>query len=531
MTVELEPEPKEGRLRATVTSSTGVPAAWRIADGRAIEIAALSARDAAGALPVTRGEEADGSVMIRAGRGTVAPVELRYVVTTKPGAPATQGPCRIIVEPDRASFCGEQILALPEDRDEREAVRVRLVPDGTFLRDAASSFGLRDELVTTASTFELESAAFVFGDLVTSELRAPEGRDHAAALGYVSFDPRWVAAEAAGFRTAIDRWLGVARPQTDPSAGLVIVAGSHPERPIQILRRTRGLLLSADVSASFTSGARVRVGQLFAQRTVGGALWLGRRLGPEETRGLWFSEGLSRAVALFALRDLGVLEDADLAADANALLAELALSGSDARSLDELASGARSNDAAVREEAIRALAARGTLVALDLGAADLQKVLRALARDPASARTGEVSMPAFVAAVREAAGDAKATRLVRSIEAGRVAIDKAVLGPCFELGERSVAPFELGFEIGRGADGKQSLLRVTPGSAAARAGARKDDDIVSLDYRPDRADIPVEAAVLRDGKPASFRFLPAGKPRPGRAFIRAARAPRACELP
>jgi hypothetical protein len=523
--VELKPEPKEGRLRVGLVLRADEPA-WSIADGRSVQISDVTARDRGGALTVSRRDNADGSVLFTPDRQPAPPVELRYVVAAKADAPSGAEVCRFVVEPDRASFCGEQTLALPA-RLASQPARIRLVADGHFLNDAASSFGLRDDLETVASGIELRSGMFVFGNLTTAEMRVPEGRDHAAALGYVSFDPRWVAAETAGFRTSIDRWLGIARPDSDPSAGLLIVAGAHPERPISIRRRARGLALSADVSAGFNPSARIRIAQLFAQRTIGGALWMGARSGDDQTRGLWFSEGVSRAVALFTLYELGAIDDDELVADINGFLAEAALSGSDALALDELASRARSNDAD-REAAIRALTARGTLAALDLGAADLRKVLKSVVQDAGAARSGEVSREAFFAAVRSVAGDAKAARMERNVDRGRVALDRAALGPCYELRDRSVAPFELGFVLA-GAGRDLTVQRVVSGSAAARAGVRSGDAVVAIDYRPDRSDVAVAMTILRDGQEKKVRFLPAGPSKPGRAFLPARAAPRACE--
>ncbi len=524
--VELKPEPKEGRLRVAIVLRAEPRGPWSIADGRTVQISDVTARDRDGALPVSRRDDANGSVIFAAARAPAPPVELRYVVAAKADAPAGGDVCRFVVEPDRASFCGEQTLALPAEMDS-QPTRIRLVADGTFLTDAASSFGLRDDLETVAGGAELESGVFVFGNLTTAEMRVPEGRDHAAALGYVSFDPRWVAAETAGFRTSIDRWLGIARPDTDPSASLVILAGAHPERPISIRRRARGLALSADVSAGFDSGARIRIAQLFAQRTIGGALWMGSRNGEDETRGLWFSEGVSRAVALFTLHELGAIDDGELAADINAFLAEAALSGSDAVGLDELASRARSADAKEREAAIRALTARGTLASLDLGAADLRKVLKSIVQEAGAARSGELSREAFFAAVRSVAGGAKAARMEQSLDRGKVALDRAALGPCYELRDRAVAPFELGFTL----SGKRDLAveRVVSGSAAARAGLRDGDAIVAIDYRPDRSDVAVVMTVLQSGKEKRVRYLPAGASKPGRAFLPAKAAPATCK--
>lgn len=520
--------PKEGTLRVDIVSSTASPRAWSLADGRAVVVTDVVARDRNGPVSLSRSQRDDGATVFAADRATAAPVQLSYVVAPK-GVVAT-GPdvYRFVVEPDRASFCGEQVLALPVTGSGREPTRLRLVADGSFLADAASSFGLADDLVTTASPLELSSAIFAFGNLTTAEMRAPEGRDHAAALGYVSFDPRWVAAEAAGFRTTIDRWLHVSRPADDPSAGVLILAGRHPERPMSIRRRARGLALSADVSADFTSGARIRMAQIFAQRTIGGSLWLGERAGAGEARGLWFSEGVSRAVALFTLHELGAIDDAELAADLNGFLAEGALSGAEKLGVDELAARAASNDDAEREAAIRALMARGVLVAVDLGPGPLQKVLRNVIEDAGSRRSGEISRDAFIAAVREAAGESKAARLSRSLDEGSVAIDRTALGPCLELVDRPIAPFELGFVLA--GEGKELRIEeLVRGSAAARAGLREGDVVQAIDYRPDRSDVPVVAKVLRDGAQKEVRFLPAGASRPGRAFLKAKNAPRSCE--
>ncbi len=498
-----------------------------MADGRKVELSEVSARDERGPLALDRREGNDGGVTLTFDRDPSPPVEVRYVVSAKDGSGPADDPCRFVIEPDRASFCGEEALVLPVAGSAREHLRLELVADRAFHPDAASSFSLDDDTEIDASAADLRGASFAFGNLTTAQMRAPEGRDHTAALGYVSFDPRWVAAEAAGFRTSVDRWLGISRPETDPSAGLLIFAGAHRDRPIAIRRRTRGLAISADVSASYGPPTRIRIAQIFAQRTIGGALALDAARGEDAAGGLWFSEGVSRAVALFTLHELGALEDDELVRDINGYLSEIALSESDALTLGELAKRAATPSADGRERAARNLAARGLLVALDLGPADLQSVLRALVQDAATKQHGALSVEAFFAAVRSVRGDEKAGRMRRSLERGKVALDRGALGPCFELAERAIEPFELGIDL-EGADRALSVRRVVEGSAAARAGVREGDSVVSIDYRPARPDVPVDIVVRRGSTEKKLHYRPAGPSKPGRAFVPSRSAPAMC---
>ena len=62
-------------------------------------------------------------------------------------------------------------------------------------------------------------------------------------------------------------------------------------------------------------GSALRVAQHFAQRFVGGALWMGFRSGPREPEGWFWSEGVSRVVGRESLYQLGLVSYDDLAAD------------------------------------------------------------------------------------------------------------------------------------------------------------------------------------------------------------------------
>lgn len=522
--VVVSPQAKDGVVRVRLTSREAIPGGFVLEQAEGVVVEAVTLRSAGGAVEAVV-EREGARLAIASAASLAAPVELSY--TVRPAPDAAVDPCALRVDADMARFCGERVLALPRE-DERLSLRLVLEADGSFHRAGASSLGLARDTTLVARPSDLSRAAYVFGNLTTAEFLGADGADHTASLGYVSFDPRWVAAEAASFRSSVDRFFDVRRSEEDPSVGLMIVVDTHPAEPISVVRRTRGALVSADVSAPWSPSARIRVAQLLTQRTMGGALWIGRRTPEEEARGLWFSEGLSRAAAVFVLRELGFLSAEDVARDANGLLAIEALSPLRGASLDDLVARANGADAKARDEATQLLAVRGALLGLAMGSDALRGTMRKLLTRARDERVDALPYEAFAEALGAVAGPEKARSFDGGLARGEAVLDPRALAPCHALVKRRVAEFELGIHLAKDEADASVVREVVAASNAERAGVRAGDVVASLDYVPGAPEVAVQGKLLRSGREVSVRFKPEGRTAQGLAFEPARDAPRAC---
>ena len=511
----LQPTAASGRLRVTIETSPLEVRHWLLPSEK---VERLEAHDADGPIGLSRRagaqlEEAQSGgrhLDLEPKRPLHAPVSLSYEI-----AQGRRTRCPFELTPDRAVFCGAAVLAMPDDRDGVRPIELHLVADGDFYRAAASSFGLSAVSRIEASFTQLGRAGFLFGDVHTARFDAHEGRDHAAWLGYISFDPRWVAAEAAGVRTAVDRWLAIKRPQDDPTAGLLVVGvrDTSPFPTISALHR--GAMIEAGPSAAWSVRARLDLTRLLVQRTVGGAITLDH-LGAR----WWFDEGIAHAVALLVLTDMGVLTLEEAATEVSSWLAEEALSKRAGSSLDELtaiAAGPAEGAFAAR----RLLAIRGAVLGLGLAGSSAEGLKRALRHTLEQGdAAGRGSTDAFFAA---AAGGPQTVR--SAFESGRpIPLAEPTLSPCLALVVRRIHRFELGFTSRSDSKGEARVDTVDPSGPAARAGVREGDTIVSLEHVPDRSDLPAYLDLRRHDGTVHVRYLPRGPSRLGRALTVASRA-------
>lgn len=507
LSVTIAPQATSGRVRVTIEVERADLLAWSRPSDPNVRVEAFAARDASG--PVAWTESRTG-VVLGSERTIEPPLELSYEISDLDGSRAV---CPSSITPDQAFFCGGSVLLSPVvAADQRTTARLVLRPDGHYLHEAASSLGLEDDLVSRASFADLERAAFVFGNVGNAYFSAPEGRDHAAWLGFFSFDTRWAAAEAAGMRTMTDRWLGLSRPADDPSAGLLFVNAKGPSRVLDVRRAFRGALVEAGVSATWTARSRVDVTRLFVQRTLGGSI---RAEADDAAAAAWFEEGFAHAVSVNVLRDAGMLTHDEVAAEINSLIVEDALSPLHGRSEAELlalsAPGGES-----RQAAFRLLAARGALVGVALSDPNdnqLQHFLREL-RD--GKRT--VSKSALRECLAKRDGE-RADALIAAFErGGTIPLRARDVGPCVTLESRTVHRFELGFSFEPLATAGGTITSVVPGSAAARAGLRTGDVFASLDFVPDAPNSPVKIALGEDGA-RRIDFFPRGSAAKARVLV------------
>jgi hypothetical protein len=482
------------------------------APAHAVALRALEVHDARG--PVGARLEGDALALARAADG---PLVIRYEIAAPPAA---EGPTPSadattpVVEPTELRIGAEDALLLPTTTG-RLALDVRLAT-GEAHGEGASSYGIGSELRADTTTGELAHAFFVAGDVGTARFSLAGDADEAAFVGYTAFDPRWVAAEVAGMRTAVDQALGVAPGASRTPLSLIIVSARRTGAPVVLARRTRGLLVSVDPGAAWTGEARLETTTHLAQRYVGGLVWLGDR---EDGRtGLLFGEGFARALARETLFDQGMLSSRESAGEVDALLAALALSPLERASLDELRT-------AEGVEPVRVLTARGALAAtwldgeLRAGHGEVRSLaglVRKILSGAAARGHDTISMDELVGEVRAATDDDRA-RTFSAILRGeqRAPLAPGALGRCYRPVAREVAAFELGLEV---AD--LVVRSVIVGSRAEAAGVREGDRVVSLAYRDGVSTAPVEIVVDRGGSRRRMTFMPTGRKARATSFER-----------
>lgn len=263
--------------------------------------------------------------------------------------------------------------------------------------------------------------------------------------------------------------------------------------------------------------------------------WIPARIGamergPNEAAGYWLSEGFTNYLTHRLLLRAGVWTLDDYARALNAVIFEAA-SSPVARARNE-----RVRDEFWKDDAVQRLPyLRGELVALafarllERAGTSLEAVLRGLAGTPSGPR---LAAERFAEA---AARHVPATRALLDayVERGEpVPLEVGTLGPCFEGGARSLAPFELGFDRSR-TFAERKVLGVVPGSAAERAGLREGMEIERLSVA--FGNVEREALVqVREagGGLRDIRYLPRGQPIPVMQYrpIEAAAARPDCAL-
>ncbi len=478
--------------------------------GAAARLSRLSLADARGALPHELVAEGPQSAL-ELGRPAEGPLQIRYSVRLEEGSKRF---VTHVLEPTELVLSGEVALLLPDVRDQKR-VELSLAVGGAK-GSGASSFAFGAKQAFRANTAELWSATYLAGDLGRAEFHAADGDDFTAWSGFTAFDARWAAAETASVRAFVDDYVGRAPDERRP-VSMLIVPERRSSANLAVELGPRGLLVSADPRASWSPPVRLRVAQRLVQRYLGGALWVGDRDKPAS--GTFFSEGFSRAVALDSLSTMGIFDHADRAAEVNTLLTFVDLSPVGRASLDAIA--AHPDEI----ERVGTATARGALAALLLhhqlarGGKSLRSAVRAWL--VAAKGRDTLTWDELVSATQTLGGGGE--NVLAGLRAGgKLTLPKDLLGPCYTLKEGPVAPFELGLEVAaEGADLR--VVRVTPGSNAAKAGIAIGELLKDLRYTEGRPDLPVEL-VLR-GSGTKKTFMPAGKTKPGRHFARQPRVP------
>jgi hypothetical protein len=500
----------ELHLEGALASAAASP--LRFAPAHDAQIDNVSARDAKGDIAVTRAAEGAATRFALA-RPASGSLDVHYQVTFGAGDVGAAGKAIEVfapyAEPIELAVAGEDILLLPES-EERVALEIQLKTGGVA-SGAASSFALGSVQHVTVKVAELRNATFFAGDVGTAVFHRDDGDDFGAWIGFTAFDPRWVSAEIAGVRSAVDTYVGRMRGLDTPPTSILFAATRRDSLPIVVSSRVRGLVLSVDRRASWTPAVRILVAQALTRQYVGGFLWIGDR--NDEASGAFFSDGFSRAIAREVLFDASWLAPSDRAAELNTLLSAIAFAGTD------------KNDARAVLMARAALAATALDVALrkapanEHGAPSLKTFLRERLADAAKAKKDTLSFTDFVARVKESAGEAAAREMEAALHDGaEVKLPADLAGPCYRLVRKQLVAFELGFVTSSGE--KLTVESVVAGSRAEAAGVRVGDVVSELRYEAGHSAVPVQLVLIRNEKKVPLHFKPEGASKPGRQFER-----------
>lgn len=510
MTVALRSDPgSEGQIRGTLRLEGPLAHATALFFEPVHDMAlgSVEASDETGVVPLEKQTEGKRT-RFTLGRATRGALDVRWSV--RQGAPSDD-PTSPRIEPIEFHGSGEDLLVLPEvegPTSEPLSIALDLETGGSSI-NAASSFGLGTKQHVRARVAELRAAYFLAGDIGTAAFHTSYGDDMAGWLGPTLFDGRWVSAEAAGVRTAIDEYMGRAPTSSSPPVVTLLTSVKAGIRPATVVRRARGLAVFVDRRATWSSGPRLLVAQALVQRYLGGALAVGDRSRPAE--GSFFHDGFSRAVAREILFAQGIFDHADRAAEVNTLLA--------------------STDFADEPERF---AARGALLATALDLAlqrdpdaaepSLAKFLRAMLLEAETDLRSSLRREDFVARVERSAGNDFARDFAAGLSgASEIALPPNLLGKCYRLERRVLVPFELGFVTSTGET--MSIVSVKAGSHADAAGLRVGDTVEGLHYQDGRSTVPVEISVKRGERALKLRFTPAGPAKQGRVFERVPKIP------
>jgi hypothetical protein len=482
--------------------------------GVQVEPRHLLAGDDHGALPVTLRD-----ATVRLSRPPVGALRLHYDV----GAETTPSalPLATVVQEDRFRAAGERLLLVPTTplyaARPRAPVDVQIDIDGSALKlaRAASTMGLGLSETRSIRPEGLLHTTFIGGSLYSAEFDA-EARDQAAWLGYTAFDPRPASAELAQIRTAIGEFF---RSELPPFTTL-IVSQARPLGSFSTHLRSGGVLVLVGPAQPWDAALRLSITEQIVHGWIGGEIRLAAANETEARANAWFTDGVTRFVAMRFLARLGLLSADDVGTIVAGEMSALTTSPHRGASAATLASDPRPT---ARAE----LTARGALAALRIhrllrerskGARSFDDLLLALAAK-AKAAGGPLPVTAFRELLEAELGPAELATFSSTVQDGRpLTLPPRALGPCFRDGTAEYVAFDLGFD-------EAQTLATTPHAMrglrldgpAARAGVRADDELVALD-EPSGKNVVV--TVRRGSKDEEIRYRPEGSRARGPSWSR-----------
>jgi hypothetical protein len=500
---------------------------FRLTGDAADHVAHAVARDASGDVGVTvaGAPGAAGGVALQLGRAPSGALTLAYDVLA--GGDAPDDPLGLLVLDDRFRAPGEKLVALPDGMPDRRAnVLVRI--DGDLLRapGAASSFGVGPARRTQVPPRALRYASYMAGSLGVEVIDdQPAGHDEGAWLGYTAFDPRPTVAELAQVRSSLKELMHSGLDE--PPWTYLLMSQARPVGSFTTTPRVQSTLLLVGPSEPWSAGLRLSMAQQLARYWIGGVQRIATDAG-REAESAWFTEGVSRYVAMTGLSRVGLLSPDEVRDAVAGELSVLATSPHKALGNAKLAD--LSHDPVARAT----LMARGALYALRESAAirarskgqhTLVGVLVAL-EDQVEKNPGPISTKAWLDALGDVDPDAGKTFDSLVTKGDALTLPAGALGPCFRAGTGEYVAFDPGFDLDAtrvAPDGKVVGLRA--GGPAAKAGLQEGDVVESMAAKDGSADVPVKLVVTRGGAKVNVTYVPRGAHGRGQTWTRQRQLP------
>jgi hypothetical protein len=519
-------------LDVALSLATGGTPSFRLDDnvygtaGMAQLISAAEASDERGPLPLVRRVATDpdgGSFLeLTAGRPAAGVVTLRYRARALPIA--DRG-ARHGLRHDATGIggLGAYFLVLPASRRIHH-IRIAWAPSPCMPdAQALSSFGDGPDAETTGELTTLRMASYFTGRPRTHA--SDDGALHvrSAWFGAPAFDVAAAAAWAARAFAAERAFFADDDPA--PYHVFVRVLPAMAERS-NGMGQPSSLLLAIGPKTTFGPRLRANLAHEMLHR------WLGLRIrlaGPEGSA-LWLTEGFTVHYANVLLLRAGLISPDEFLSELDGAVTRQLANDRAAASNDEIRRGFFDDDALAVVPYTR-----GSLYAAELdaairrashGARSLDTVVRELDRAARSAPVGD-------AGLRELPPSTLREIVQRELGLPGVARFDAVIargaqpdppsdafGPCFQRVPYAVARYQLGFDDRRSQVEPKAIRQLVPGSAAAKAGLREGDVLVSIEASLLFPDKEATVTVTRRGTPVVVRYLPAGPTRAGFRWVR-----------
>jgi len=394
-----------------------------------------------------------------------------------------------------------------------------------------STFGDGPDPAWTSGLLEkLRNGSYFVGHPAVAPFDRGDLRVRSAWFGRPSFDPAEAATWAARAFEAERAFF--ADDNTDPYRIFGRVLPEMGERS-NGMGQPSSFIIAIGPSTPFGPRLRINIAHEMMHRWIG----LGLRLAGPEGSAFWFTEGFTVHYARSLMLRAGLISPDEFLAD---------LGGTTARHFANPHAGA-TNETIRRgffdDDALSVVPyVRGSLYAAELdaairkasgGARSLDDLMRELYRAAQAAPENEAGLhelpeAAFRQALLRELGRPAVDRFEAVIARGETpAPPSDAFGPCFERASRSFAVFAIGFDEKRSRVEPKAIRKLVAGSAAAKAGLREGDALVSIESSPLFADKEAVVTVKRGGKEIIVRYLPAssGPRRQGFEWVRAKGVP------
>jgi len=491
---------------------------WKMHVPEGLVAPVMVANDDRGRVPLAVSHEQE-TWTLELGRTPQGPVQVQATFGRTQGSPRHSG---LSCSEVSATLAGEA-FPLPE------ALLVNpqsLALDVTHPRrpdhKVATSLGLGPHHQVTLRGPEIRRLNVLVGDLGVAKLETSVGRDEVAALGYTAFDMRWVAAETAGVRSAVDSTIGLV---SDLAFAVLIVSDfrTGEDRSPRVHLRTASMWLDLDAREGWGPRPRLQVAQTLVSRWLGGQVWVGAP-GEPALWGQWLNLGFSRYVAREILFSLGTVDVPEYLDDLHRAQAQAATSRYRGQSRASLP-GEDATPRARRDAALEMMV-RGELAAAYLDeqlrkrGSGLPSLLSALLVAARKHNRRRVGAAVWTEVLEQQLGATQARVFWQFIEGKRA--PAVHYGSCFRASTFRYERFDLGFTPP--ASGDQELAaavieEVDPLGPAAQAGLLPGDALIKLDVpkRDPRTVVTVE--VRREGEPLELRYRPLGGAGRGQRWV------------